>query len=498
LNGIFRDIIQGINTAKQAFKIIYHQYTVIMSKKSVIILFIASLFILGFVARHSSETQTGREKKAKKIYAQYCSGCHGEHIEAFVDRKWKYGTSMDSIIKSIAVGSPDFGMPSYKDALRKKEIADIAQLMKDYLKNIDLYRATQKPTSNVFAAAGITITLDTIATGMISPWGFAQLPDGNYLASDRHGTLYRIGQHQQKTVIKTNLDIMAEGQGGLLDIELHPGYAGNGWVYLSYAKFKEVGKNKLSTTALVRGKITNNEFTDVQEIFEALPYAQTRHHYGSKIIFDDKGFLYFSVGERGKEKEFPQYTKNDNGKIHRLNDDGSIPKDNPFVNDPESRGSIFSYGHRNPQGLIFNSSTGEIWETEHGPRGGDELNIIRKGYNYGWPVITYGINYDGKPISNISAKAGMEQPEIYWTPSIAPCGMTMVTGDKYPGWKGDIMVGSLRYMYVDRCVMKNNKVVKHERLLTNIGRVRNVEMGNDGYLYVAVEKPGMIFRLMPK
>jgi aldose sugar dehydrogenase len=229
----------------------------------------------------------------------------------------------------------------------------------------------------------------------------------------------------------------------------------------------------------------------------SLPYTKTKHHFGSRIVFDKNGYLFFSVGERGMEKEFPQSTENDNGKIHRLNDDGTIPKDNPFVNDSKNRGSIYSYGHRNPQGLTLNKETGEIWEHEHGPRGGDEVNIIKKNANFGWPVISYGINYDGKPITNISKKEGMEQPEIYWIPSIAPSGMTFVNSDKYPAWKGSLMVGSLRFNYLNRCIVKNNKIIGQEKLLINVGRMRNVEMGSDGYLYVSIENPGTVFRLRP-
>jgi aldose sugar dehydrogenase len=472
----------------------------VMSKNilMVIIIIITSSGIMSFVANTEWVETSSRTKKARKIYAKYCSGCHGEKMEAFVDRKWKYGKHKDSIVRSISAGSPDFGMPSYKDAIAKKDIEAIAALMTEYIKNVDQYKVNTKPLSDLFTSENLVFSLDTIATDLLSPWGFAQLPDGNYLVSDRAGTLYKVDQHKNKTAVKNTPNVLAEGQGGLLDIELHPDYANNGWVYMSYSKFKIVDDVKMTSTAIVRGKIKENVFTEAQELFEALPYTRTKHHYGSKIVFDDKGFLYFSVGDRGMEKEFPQRTENDNGKIHRLHDDGSIPADNPFVKVGKSKASIYSYGHRNPQGLIFNKATAEVWETEHGPRGGDELNIIRKGANYGWPVISYGINYDGTPITNISKKEGMEQPEIYWIPSIAPCGMTMVNSDKYPAWKGDIMIGSLRFKYLNRCVMKNNKVIKQEKLLMNLGRVRNVEMGSDGYLYVAVELPGMVFRLMPK
>jgi glucose/arabinose dehydrogenase len=213
-------------------------------------------------------------------------------------------------------------------------------------------------------------------------------------------------------------------------------------------------------------------------------------------VFGKTGHLYISMGDRGQEKVYPQNLETAPGKIHRVNDDGSIPKDNPFVGKGKAIETIYAYGIRNPQGM-FMDQAGILWEHEHGPRGGDELNIIKAGANYGWPVITYGINYDGKPISQTSKKEGMEQPITYWIPSIAPSGLTAVTGSKYPAWKGNIMVGSLRFNYIDRVVIKDNKFVSQEKILLNIGRTRNVEMGRDGYLYVGIENPGTVFRVRP-
>lgn len=439
------------------------------------------------------------EKKAIKNYTQYCASCHGEKVEAFVDRAWKHGKSKEDFINSITKGYPDLGMPTWGEILSKEDIADLAELINKNLATVDQYKFSSKPKSNIFQSDGMTIRLDTIATGFESPWGFVQLPDNSYLISDRKGVLYHVDQQKNKTVVKGTPAVMAKGQGGMLDLELHPNYEKNGWIYLSYSKFKEENGTTLTATAIVRGKLVNNEFVEQQELFVSQPFTKTFHHFGSRIAFDKKGFLYFSVGERGMEKDFPQFTNNDNGKIHRLNDDGSVPKDNPFVGkDPkEFHHSIYSYGQRNPQGLTLNPMTGDIWETEHGPRGGDEINIIRGGKNYGWPTITYGIGYDGKPISNISKKEGMEQPITYYLPSIAPSGLTFVTGDKYPAWKGNLMIGSLRFNYLERVEVKNNQVVKQEKVLLNIGRMRNVEQGRDGYLYVGVENPGMVFRLVP-
>jgi glucose/arabinose dehydrogenase len=453
----------------------------------------AAVFLLSsFLIERKPAAKTAREN-----YQNYCSSCHGEKVEAFVDRKWKHGTEKSDLITSISNGYPDLGMPTWKATLSATEIGELADLIKESLKNVDQYKFDSKPTSNVFSSEGQTIKLDTVASGLSSAWGLAFLPEGEFLITDRNGDIYRVDKNRQKSKVSGGPNVLAEGQGGLLDVALHPDFAKNQFVYFSYSAFKTEGDQKLSTTAIMRAKLTGNALSDQKIIFEAMPYSKTRHHYGSRMIFDKKGYLFFSVGERGNEKENPQSIANDLGKIHRIYDDGRIPEDNPFVKDKNARASIYSYGHRNPQGLFRNPVNGEIWETEHGPRGGDELNLIKKGANYGWPVICYGINYDGKPITNLTAKEGMEQPLTYWLPSIAPSGMALVESTKYPGWKNNLLIGSLRFQYLNRCIMDGNKVVKQEKLLPNIGRVRNIEQGPDGYLYVSVEQPGYVFRLMP-
>ena len=468
-----------------------------MTKKIIPFLLVSGILYMNFVVKENPTTTSTIDQKPEEIYTQYCASCHGEKVEAFVDRKWKHGTSKAEVVASISNGYAELGMPTWKPIIEAQDIEKLAELIVKNIAVVEQYKVTAKPTSNIFKSEGMTVSLDTIATGFESPWGFAQLPDGNYLITDRAGVLYSVDQNRNKTIVKNIPKVLAEGQGGLLDIELHPKYAANGWIYISYSKFKEENGTKMTTTAIVRGKLKDGEFTEAQEIFEAFPYTKTRYHYGSRLVFDKNGYLFFSVGERGMEKDFPQTTDNDNGKVHRINDDGTIPKDNPFVKDAKARKSIFSFGHRNPQGLTINKATNQIWEHEHGPRGGDEVNTPRKGANYGWPVISYGINYDGKPITDISKKEGMEQPEIYWIPSIAPSGMAFVTGDKYPAWKGDLMVGSLRFNYLNRCIIKNNKIVGQEKVLLNIGRMRNVELGSDGYLYINTENPGTVFRLRP-
>lgn len=436
-------------------------------------------------------------ESAEKNYQTYCASCHGAKVDAFVDRKWKYGQAKTDLVKSIADGHPDFGMPAWKEVLKEKEIDELADLITVKLKTVDQYKFVSKPTSNVFASEGMTVRLDTVVQGLTSPWGMAFLPGGEMLVTDRTGEIYRVNKTRQKTKVTGGPSVLAEGQGGLLDVELHPDFAQNQVVYFSYSAFKTEGGQTLSTTAIMRAKLVGDALTEQKVIFEAMPYSKTRHHYGSRLEFDQKGYLYVSVGDRGNHDENPQSLARDAGKIHRLHDDGRVPADNPFVKQANARTSVYSYGHRNPQGMVLHPTTGELWTHEHGPRGGDEVNIIKKGSNYGWPVITYGINYDGKPMTDLTAKEGMEQPNLYWIPSIGPSGAAFVTGTTYPAWKDNLMVGSLRFGYLNRCVVENNKIVKQENLLKNLGRVRGVAMGKDGYLYVAVETPGSIFRLLP-
>lgn len=463
--------------------------TISSMKQKSIFLLIFSIFFNSI-----SFSQSISEKKTLVTYNQYCSTCHGEKIEAFVDRKWAHGKTKPEIIKTISEGYLEGGMPSWKTTLSKKDIDQMAALILKNLKSVDQYQFNNKKT-DTYISGKMTIKLDTIASGFESPWGLTQLPGGDLLVTDRAGFLYRIDKNKNKILIKNTPKVYVKGQGGLMDVEIHPKYSENGWVYLSYSKSQEKDGKILATTAIARGKIQNDEFVELSELFEAKPYVNTTHHYGSRIVFDKSDYLYFSVGDRGKHFEYAQAKDNDLGKIHRILADGSIPADNPFKS-PESV-TAFSFGSRNPQGLALNSTNGEIWENEHGPRGGDEINSIRKSANYGWPVICYGINYDGKPITNISKMDGMEQPEYYYIPSIAPSGMAFVTGDKYPDWKGDILIGSLRFNYLERAKVIDNKVVKSQKELINVGRLRNVKMGSDGYIYIGIENPGMVFRLIP-
>jgi glucose/arabinose dehydrogenase len=335
--------------------------------------------------------------------------------------------------------------------------------------------------------------VDTLTDKLDNPWGLAFLPDGRILVTEKKGEIRIIKDGKLLDEKIENVPAVYDhGQGGLLDIALHPDYAANGWIYLSYAKPGTGGGG----TTIARMKLNGNAFTEFKELFSAQPFADSEVHFGSRIVFDGKGHIFFSSGERGT-KENAQNLGNHLGKVLRLNEDGTVPTDNPFVNTAGAKPEIWSYGHRNPQGLYYNAATGELWDAEHGPKGGDELNKVEAGKNYGWPVITYGINYDGTPITDIKEKAGMEQPVWYWVPSIATCGMTQVTSDIYPNWKNNFLVGALAQTHVSRVEVENGKYVKHERLLEKVGRVRMVKQGPDGYIYLATQSPGMVVKIVP-
>lgn len=350
----------------------------------------------------------------------------------------------------------------------------------------------QDAENKVTTPEEVPFTAELFIDDLQIPWGFVFLPDGSMLITEKTGDLIHF-KNNKRTKISNVPEVYQRGQGGLLDLELHPDYNNNGWIYISYSSTD--GEEKGGHTAIMRAKLDGGALVENEVLYKATPNTTKGQHFGSRIEFDNDGFLYFSIGERGARDENPQDITRDGGKIYRLYDDGRIPDDNPFVGKEGAKTAIYSYGHRNPQGLAKHPETGELWDNEHGPRGGDEINIVKKGANYGWPLITYGINYSGTPITDKRAMEGMEQPIYYWVPSIAPSGMAFVTSDKYDDWKGSVLVGSLAFQYLERLVLDGNKVISREKLL-NEGRVRDVKEGPDGLIYVAVEGKG-IYKLMP-
>ncbi|MCL6265974.1 PQQ-dependent sugar dehydrogenase [Flagellimonas myxillae] len=433
-------------------------------------------------------------------YRNHCGGCHGQDLGSFVERDWTYGNAMEDIIQSITDGYTANGMPAYGSALSAQAIEELTNYI---LTEIDgktkaMLEEENPDLSGLITSDDLSFRLETLTDDIPGiPWGIAQLPTGEILVTERGGGLYMVNNDKQLTEIGGIPDVASLGQGGLLDVQIHPDFENNSLVYLSYSRANPDNSSE-RTTAVARGRLEGNSLVDVENIFAAIPYVNSGNHYGSRLEFDNNGYLYVSVGDRGFRDVYPQELDNAIGKIHRIHDDGQIPTDNPFYNTSGAVASIFTYGTRNPQGMTRHPETGAIWEGEHGPQGGDEINILEAGNNNGWPVISYGINYDGTTFTDLTELDGMEQPVYYWTPSIAPCGMTFVSSEFYGDWENDLFVASLKFEYLHRLQMNGNEVVGHERLVEGIGRVRDAEMGLDGYLYIAVEGPGRLIRLVPE
>ncbi len=344
-------------------------------------------------------------------------------------------------------------------------------------------------TDNNITEAQKNYEYEVIAEDIAIPWGFDFFPDGSIIVTEKEGKIYHI-KNKNKTEILGFPKVYVRGQGGLMDIKIHPNYPEKPWIYATYAKKSETENG--GNTRLVRFQLNNNAIQNLEVLYQGEQPSKRGQHFGSRIEFDNEGYLYFSIGDRGNRDENPQDITRDNGKIYRLKEDGSIPNDNPFVDHEDAKKAIFSYGHRNPQGMERHPKSGKIWVHEHGPRGGDEINIIEKAVNYGWPVISYGINYSGTKFTEITEKEGMAQPFHYWVPSIAPSGMAFVRSEKYPQLNGNLLVGSLKFQYVEHLVIENDKVIKREKLLDGIGRIRSIEQGPDGYVYVGVEGIGLV------
>ena len=348
-------------------------------------------------------------------------------------------------------------------------------------------------SGRIIESEKMKFSVDTLSDQLKNPWGIAFLPDGRILVTEREGRIliFKDGKLLPEEIENVPV-VYAHGQGGLMDIQLHPDHKNNGWIYLTYAKPGTGGGG----TTLARVRLQGNKLVEFQELFNAQPYSGSGAHFGSRIAFDENEFVFFSSGERGT-MENAQNLKNHLGKIIRLHDDGRVPADNPFVNTQGAKPEIWSYGHRNPQGLVYDRETKTLWAHEHGPRGGDELNKVEKGKNYGWPSVTYGINYDGNPISDKTEQEGMEPPVTYWVPSIAPCGMALVTSDRFSAWKNNLLIGALAFQHVARVELENGKYVRQEKLLDKVARVRAIAQSPDGYIYVATESPGMLLRIVP-
>jgi glucose/arabinose dehydrogenase len=472
--------------------------------------FLATFFSASVVFSCTSLAQE-LSRDAAKLYTQLCASCHGQNLDggaggSLIDGLWKLGDGGDEhLARMITDGAPEVGMPGFGAVLDAPRARALTIFLREKaVRAQEQGTAYAKPVDNqLVQSEAAAFRVETVVAGLDIPWSLGFLPgSGDLLIAERDGRLLVLRESKLlPEPIAGTPRVWAQGQGGLLVVQAHPDYAapGNGWVYLAFSDPGEEADEAM--TAIVRGRILDGRWTDEQEIYRAPRdlYRRGGVHFGTRLVFD-QGYLFFGIGDRGAQNE-AQYLALPNGKIHRLHDDGRVPTDNPFVGREGVLPSIWSYGHRNPQGIVARPGTTgdtlQIWETEHGPRGGDELNLVKRGANYGWPLITYGMNYNGTPVTADTTRAGLEQPVVHWTPSIAVCGLDFYSGDRFPGWKGNLFAGALAQQELRRLVLEGDRVKSQEVLFRGIGRVRAVQAGPDGLLYVCLEQPGRVVRLVP-
>lgn len=441
--------------------------------------------------------------EGQRLYGQFCGQCHGAQLQGgsakgFLSGVWNHGDGNQ--FRNVKHGITQEGMPAFENILTDDQIRSVVNYIRDEEKKA---QPEPPPLPDQLITLDYEVAVDIFAEGLQIPWAIDFIDANQALVTERPGRLRLIknGQLQEEPISGTP-EVLHSGQGGLLDVAIDPNYDQNKWIYLSYSHSfraaQEGERRPPAMTRIVRGRIKNNAWVDQELLFEAPQetYRSSGAHFGSRIVFDPQGYLYFSIGDRGAQNQAQDITR-PNGKIHRIYTDGKIPADNPFYNTAGAIKTIYSYGHRNPQGLAVHPVTGRVWDTEHGPMGGDELNLISKGKNYGWPVITYGLNYNGTIVSDQVRKEGMEQPNYYWKPSIAVCGLDFYDGDLFPKWKNQLLAGGLRYEVVSLLNVEDSRVMHEEVIVKNLGRVRDVTTGPDGAIYVVLNNPHTIIRLTP-
>ncbi|WP_084591709.1 PQQ-dependent sugar dehydrogenase [Gilvimarinus agarilyticus] len=461
-----------------------------------------SIFLLTIlIVFHSGKGYS--EENVESIYQKNCATCHGEGLgggmaDSFLNDKWLKDGTADSLAHYIKKGVPTRGMPSWEDTLTEDQIRSLVIYIKE--QRYILLREKNKidNESKTITSLSHTFNIETIHTAESILWAVEYLPDGSMLVTQRDGALLNISADGKSSVkIKDFPKVWHHVQGGLLDITLHPDYADNGWIYVAYAASEDGNKG---ATKIARGKLKGGKWVEHQDIFEApkSSYSDSGRHFGSRIVFSE-GYVYFGFGERG-DRPTAQNMRSPNGKVFRLHEDGRVPKDNPFINDEDALPGIWSLGHRNPQGLVVEPNTNRIWEAEHGPRGGDEINIIKPGANYGWPVITYGMNYDGTPITHLTEKDGMEQPKHYWVPSIAVSGITFYDGNMFTNWKGKMLAGGMAKQELQLLSTNEETIDTVDVIFSDRGRIRDVSVAPDGaiMLVVTIDGKGHILRLSVK
>jgi aldose sugar dehydrogenase len=434
-------------------------------------------------------------------YAQFCAGCHGPNLtggsaSSLVDREWIYGGDNESILASIRNGRPDTAMIAFGELLSEEQIEQLLFFVRFNEAFIQYAPPPpMAPDGALVESEKLRFRLEVVARNISTPWGIAFLPDGDLLVSERPGRLSIVPPGSAEPAAISGVPVPWTVQdGGFLDVELDPHHAENGWIYLAYAapgadntSTTEPNGANTSMTRIVRGRVRDGAWVDEEVLFEPAPelFGPENVHYGCRFVFDRDGKLLYSIGDRG-HKEAAQNLGSPLGKVHRIDPDGGVPADNPFVGTEGAVPTIWTYGHRNPQGFSFDPATGLLWEAEHGPVGGDELNILEPGHNYGWAETSYGL----EPGVGRGPREGMEPAIVHWTPAIAPSAIHFYSGARYPSWDGNLFVTGLGGQALRRLEVKGREVLHQEVLFDTFGRVREVTTGPDGFLYVTVETPG--------
>ena len=453
----------------------------------------------------AQEEPVAPSRSGDEVYQLYCATCHGVNFEggkaqSLIKDNWLFGDQGWAMRGHVKHGIAAVGMPPFGFVLSEREIRDVTDLI--------LSKQNAEPGSQAKIPPEIETELNTlnievlVSEGLDIPWAIEFVDERRALVSERPGGL--------RWIVDGKLDPRPiEGlpntwyfqDAGMLDIALHPNYEDNGWIYIAngHPIGDPMDRQVPAMLQIIRGRIENYQWVDQEIIFAAHldDYTVSSVHFGCRILFDKEGYLYFSTGDKGVPED-AQNLFSGQGKIHRLHDDGSFPVDNPFYNHPTRYKGIYTYGNRNPQGIAQHPDTGEIWAAEHGPMGGDELNVVRPGLNHGWPIATYGTNHDGTIISDKTEYPGVTSPIHYWVPSIAICPIEFVSGDLFPEWENDLLVGALKYREIRRLVIEDQKVVKEETLLKGYGRVRDLKFGPDGALYALLNNPDQLIRITPK
>lgn len=441
------------------------------------------------------------------VYKNYCAGCHGAQLQgsagpALIKKEWKHGGDRASLLRTIRNGIPSTEMIKFEGVLSAKEIEAVTDFILNVQTSPELIKKSDLPLRVDTKLYKLRIE-KLVTEGLTSPWGLEFIDANHALITGKNGELYALtnGKLDQQKITGMPKTYATDLVGGMMDLALDPAYKINGWIYIGFSHNPQNSPDKQTPgmTKIVRGKVRDHQWVEEQTLFQVhdslLVTGGTR--WGCRFLFDKQGYLYFTIGDMNRAGD-SQILSRPSGKIYRINPDGSIPKDNPLYGKTNDLQAIYSWGNRNAQGLAQHPVTGVIYASEHGPQGGDELNILKKGANYGWPVITYGIDYNGSIITTETQRDGMEQPITYWTPSIAVSAIAFVTGQRFPRWQNNLLVTALKFEEIRRLVVNGDKVTEQEVLLKGYGRVRDLKIGPDGALYVLTNAPDALLRITPE